>query len=1020
MSLRMKPRFTGLVVAVMVAVACSMLATTPSNIRSSADRAEGKVPAAKQRAGNILAGLPLSFEPNLGQTDSRVKFLSHGKGYTLFLTGEETVLSLSKPAKLTAVDKKHKGLHASAPGRSEGQVLRVELVGGNPHAQIDGLDQLSGKVNYFIGNDPKKWRTNILTYARVRYRSVYPGVDLVYYGTGQRELEYDFVVASGADPGAIAIKFDGAKELALGANGDLHVKLASDGEVIHRAPVAYQERDGHRQPVSGRWILEGQRTARFALAAYDRSHSLYIDPGLVYSTYLGGSGTVFGSGDTGYAIAVDSTGAAYATGMASSADFPTTAGAYQRANNGFANAFVTKLNPAGTALVYSTYLGGSDDDYGVSIAVDSSLSAYVTGFAWSSNFPTTSGAFQTINNANGTAPNAFVTKLKSDGTALIYSTYLGGSLGDNGYGIVVDSGGYAYVTGDSYSPDFPITGGAFQTTNNGAVTNGVDNAFVTKLATDGKTLVYSTFLGGSGDSSGTSGDYASGIAVDSGGFAYVTGDTYSGDFPTTPGAFQSANNAFGSDADNAFVAKLNAAGTQLIYSTYLGGSNGDYATAIALDSATSAYVTGDSYSSDFPITAGVFQINNNAFANSADNAFVTKLNTTGTALVYSTYLGGSGTVGGGDYGSGIALDNTGAVYITGDSYSANFPTTAGAFQTINKAAGNTADNAFATKLNPAGTALINSTYLGGSGTFVPQVPAYFGDNGSSIGLDSAKNAYVIGTAISTDFPTTPGAFQTTNNGAANTATNAFVTKLSTVPTNPPLVWQDTTTGDRAVWYVNGINLVSGFVFATIAPEWQIAAVADINGDGQPDLIWQDTTTGDRAVWYMNNFTITSAEVFANVAPEWQIVGVGDFNGDGHPDLIWQDTTTGDRAVWYMDGSFNLKGSAVFTNIPPQWQIVGVGDFNGDGQPDLIWQDTATGDRAVWFMNGINLISGVVFTNIPTQWQIVGVGDYNGDGHPDLLWQDTATGDRAVWFMNGINLISGEVFTNISTEWQLVQ
>ncbi|HUO06200.1 MAG TPA: SBBP repeat-containing protein [Candidatus Binataceae bacterium] len=717
------------------------------------------------QAANLYGKIPLSFEANHGQTDSRVKFLSRGNGYTLFLTPDEAVLSLR-----SAAESSHPSSHLTRPlqlsqkprrppspvaERARELVLRMKLVGASPNALIEGVDALPGKANYFIGNDPKKWRANVPTYARVRYRNVYPGIDLVYYGSNKDQLEYDFILVPGTNPEAIKLRFEGAKTLTLKPDGDLTLKLADGSEVIHHVPAIYQERDGKREKINGRCVQRGKDTIGFELAGYDPTRAVYIDPGLVYSTYLGGSYY-----DIGYGIAVDSSGHAYVTGIAGSADFPTTSGAFQTVLKGDDNAFVTKFTADGTALIYSSFLGGSFVSEGNAIAVDSSGAAYVTGSTYSTDFPTTPSAFQSSYHAVADGgSNAFVTKLTSDGSQLVYSTYLGGSgndilrLGDQGDGIAIDSAGFAYVTGLSQSSDFPITGGAFQTVL-GSIGG---NAFVTKLNTTGTALAYSTYLGGN------IADFGAGIAIDPAGFAYVTGYAQSTNFPTTPGAFQTKSNAPAPVGANAFVTKFDTTGSTLVYSTYLGGSGyssicrSDSGTGIAVDSKGFAYITGQTASADFPITVHAFQRH---FAGGCD-AFATKINRAGSRLVYSTYLGGSEF----DWANGIAVDSAGYAYVTGSTDSANFPTTRGAFKTKNMAF---ASNAFVAKLKANGSGLAYSTYLGGSDF----------DWANGIAVDSAGFAYVTGEAGSTDFPSTLGAFQTKNNAATSLGPNAFVTKLA--------------------------------------------------------------------------------------------------------------------------------------------------------------------------------------------------------------------------------------------------
>jgi hypothetical protein len=468
--------------------------------------------ADKPKVVDTYGKLPLSFEANQGQSDAQVKFLSHGSGYTLFLTSTDAVLFLQKAAPSGGVKQngrarmdEHSPLQNLSHGddaKTESALLRIKLVGANPAPQLTGFDELPGTANYFIGNDPKKWHTDVPTYAKVKYHAVYPGVDLVYYGN-QRQLEHDFIVAPGADPRLISLRLEGAKKLSLDLHGDLVLKT-QNGEIRFQKPVIYQKVDGGRQEIAGAYKLKGKNRVGFEVAAYDVTKPLVVDPTLVYSTYLGGS-----SYDLGQAIAVDSAGSAYVTGSSQSTDFPTTTGAFQTALPGPANVFVSKLNAAGSGLVYSTYLGGSSGENGYGIAVDSGGSAYVTGRTFSTDFPTTTGAYQT-SNASGGCCDVFVTKLNAAGSGLVYSTYLGGSNADYAYGIAVDSVGSAYVTGATYSTNFPTTTGAYQTANSSNPSYS-DDAFVTKLNAAGSGLVYSTYLGGSDIDEGHA------IAVDSGG-----------------------------------------------------------------------------------------------------------------------------------------------------------------------------------------------------------------------------------------------------------------------------------------------------------------------------------------------------------------------------------------------------------------------------------------------------------------------------------------------------------------------
>jgi Bacterial Ig-like domain (group 3)/Beta-propeller repeat len=705
--------------------------------------------------------LPLSFEANHGQTDARVKFLSRTGEFSLFLTEDEAVLALSKKTKVneSRTSDSHHALPSVAAESEPGGVLRMKFHDSNPKVHITGVDQLAGTTNYFVGNDPAKWRTNVPTYTKVKYEGIYSGIDLIYYGN-QRQLEYDFVVAPGADPRKIAFDVRGDRRIFRDAHGDLFFKLNA-GDIRWHRPVVYQEKDGKRQLIAARYVVTDGNRVGFAVGKYDARRALYIDP-LVYSTYLGGSGI-----DHGFGIAVDSAGNVYVAGQTASTDFPVTSGTFKTTyRGGLYDAFVTKINPSGSGLVYSTYLGGSDWDNANGLAVDGEGNAYVTGFTQSANFPVTRSAFQTKCNQGSNCDNGdgFVTKLNPAGSALVYSSYLGGSQLDYANGITVDSAGDVYITGYTYSTDFPVTRGAVQTACNDGDSDGCTqfgDAFVTKVNPAGSALVYSTYLGGNSE------DVGWGIATDSAGNAYVTGHTISGDFPVTPGSFQQTcgdNCAY--PISDVFVTKLNATGSALIYSTYLGGSNTDFGWAIAVDTAGNAYVAGQTRSYDFPTTPGAFRtVCDDGVQCIRGDAFVSKLNSAGSALVYSTYLGGTKL----DLCYGIAVDSEGNAYVTGQTYSAKFPITPGAFQrTCNHGSGCAKDgDGFVSKLNSTGSALFYSTYAGGSGA----------DYGYGIALDSAGNAYVTGATESTNFPTM-NSLQPVSGGGPD----AFVVKIAMLAT----------------------------------------------------------------------------------------------------------------------------------------------------------------------------------------------------------------------------------------------
>jgi hypothetical protein len=629
-------------------------------------------PEIKAQVQSNYSKLPLSFETNLGQTDAQVKFLTRGQGYALFLTPAEAVLNLTKPQAQT----KDSPSLPSAPPEVAESVLRMELVGANTAPQILGTEALPGKVNYLIGNDPSQWLSGIPTYAKVVYEDVYPGVNLVYYGT-QGRLEYDFVLAPGVNPDQVKLAFHGADNIEISPEGDLVLHSSKD-EVRMRKPVIYQEFDGTKKPVEGSYLIMDEQTVGFQVASYDTAQPLIIDPVLEYSTFLGG-----GDNDTGFGIAVDHQGQAYVTGLASGG-FPTV-NALQPINMGpghdFGDAFVAKFTADGSALIYSTYLGGSSPDQGRGIAVDQHGHAYVTGITESFDFPT-KNALQPIhgNDPDGSpnndadlnldliASDAFVAQLTTDGTALRFATFLGGDQRDYGARIAVDRRGQAYVTGGTGSTDFP-TRNALQ-----PALAGSSDAFIAQFTSNGRALRYATYLGGSESDTGA------GIAVDGRGQAYVTGGTGSTDFPTR-NALQPAL----AGSSDAFVAQFTSNGRALRYATYLGGSESDRSTDIAVDRRGQAYVTGETGSTDFP-TRNALQP---ALAGSFD-AFVTKLTTDGSSLHYSTYLGGSEH----DVGLSIAVDGFGQAYVTGDTHSVNFPTV-NAFQPVSVGS---PFNAFVTKI----------------------------------------------------------------------------------------------------------------------------------------------------------------------------------------------------------------------------------------------------------------------------------------------------------------------------------
>ena len=758
------------------------------------------LPTGVVQASLRLSGpsVPLYFEANQGQAPEEVDFLSRGNGYTIVLKNTEALITLQHPQEGTSVTDDSTPPQAGDATRRS--IVRMQLVGANEHAQASGQQPLGGKVNYLLGNDSAKWRTDIPAYTRVQYGEIYPGIDLVYYGN-QGQLEYDFIVQPGADPSVIQLTFTGATPR-LDETGDLFLNT-TDGDLRLRKPYIYQEIEGQRQPIDGGYVLsplpggkahpepsrrsqgEGAHSLTFQLATYDPTKPLILDPILTYSSYLGGNGL-----DNGVAVTTDAAGNVYITGDTASNDFLADVAepSFDTFGGGSRDAFVVKLDSDGR-LVYVTYLGGSARDVGHGIAVDSLDRAYVTGETNSTNFPTQGANADTICGVDNSCPgdnDAFVTWLNPSGSALIFSTFLGGGNDDRSNAIAVDMGGNVYVTGFTESSNFPGQN-CFGEESGAPGGFGNRNAFVLKY--DSTTSpIYSCFLGGSGSDEGLS------IAVDTAGSAYVTGRTRSDDFPTQE-PFQPMFGGGEGDGDG-FVTKLNASGSALVYSTYLGGNEDERGADIAVDAAGSAYVTGTTFTDNFPTTADAIQPALRGFR----DGFVTKLNASGSALVYSTYLGGDAN----DIGRGISVDAAGNAYVIGYTRSDDFPTM-NAIQPMS-GGGDNEEDGFVTKLNASGSALVYSTYLGGNED----------ERGADIAVDADGNVYVTGRTRSADFPLVD-ALQSDLSGFSD----AFIVKITEsirAAFESPIVGA-----------VAGVALVRGWAFNIFEGESISAVEFFING-----------------------------------------------------------------------------------------------------------------------------------------------------------------------------------------------
>ncbi len=796
------------------------------------------------------AELPLFFLPNVEQPHSPIRFIA-----------ETSHLQAGFAAGFVTF-------------RASGIHLHLRFVGANDRATIDGVDPLAAKASFLKGNSPTKWHSSVPIYPKVLYRGLYPGIDMTYAGEGAR-IKSEFRVAPGANPSQIQLEYEAAGSVSISENGDLVVSTGS-GELREQAPAIYQNSGRERVHVEGGYRMLGPRTVGFEIRGYDPSQPLIIDPVVSYSSYLGGSEM---SAVTG--VAVDSVGDLYATGWTEALDFPID-GAIQVSNQGGVDAFVVKMNPAGTALMYATYIGGRGDDRGAGIAVDSSGQAYVTGSTSSDNFPLASPIRSTLTGGRA----AFALKLNAAGSALLYSTYLGGSNYDLGNAIAVDGSGNAYIAGDTLSVDFPVVN-AFQ-----RVSAGNMDAFITKFNPTGG-IILSTFLGGAGN------DHAGGIAVDASGNIYVAGGTSSLNFPVL-NAIQNQN-AGGQDA---FATKLSASGSTLLYSTYLGGAGGSPAApeegnSIVVDSGGNAYVAGVTNSVNFPVTAGALRTTYNGL----QDAFAVKINATGNALIYGTYVGGSRF----NWISGIAVDSSGDAYLSGYTSSFDFPMVGGL-----QAAFNGYYDAFISELNGAGSALTFSTLWGGTRA----------DEANAIALAPNGSILTGGQTNSVDFPLV-APFQSVNS-ASSTGWVMRIGSASASSGAAQFVTLDTATQGnwKGVYGADGYNVINNAIsypaYVTPVPtgnsSYTWPATTDVRA-------LQQANSGSRiaAVWYAaSSFTIDLP--FSGTQVYQMAVYCLDFDNEGRAQRLdildtnnnvldsrsLTDMSGGVWVVWNLSGHVQLR------------------------------------------------------------------------------------------------------------------
>lgn len=738
-----------------VLVLLGLLVATATITTSTLLRRPDAPSAAPASAADVLAHLPVSFEP-----DGEGRFSSSGPGYALSLTASGATVDVGGAAF---------SLRPAGPW--------ADLA-----AAVVGTDALEGTVSRLTGNDPAAWTTGVPTFGRVTTRQAWPGIDIVWHGN-QRRLEHDVVVAPGADPAVVALDVDGARSLTIDPAGDLVLDLATGaagGATTARLarPVVYQDVAGGRREVAGAFTLLGPSRLGFTVGDYDHGLPLVIDPTLVTSTYLGGIGN-----DSGYAIALDAQGNIYVTGSTESADFPTSAPFQGALSNGggvpASDVFVSKLSPDGSKLLWSTYLGGKGRDIGYAIAVATDGSAYIGGVTESPDFPVAKGP----QSAYGGGPSdAFMARIAANGTGVEWSTFIGGSQTDRGRGVAVDASGNGYLTGSTTSTDFP----SLNPQQPGPFRADDLDAFLVKVPAAGTPLTYATRLGGGNDDRGLA------VAVDAQSNAYVTGDTLSPGFPTVrPLQANSGGGAAGvaGSFPDAFVAKYNPNGSALIYSTFLGGSDVDQGTAIAVDGQGAVYVAGNTNSPNFP-TAGALQ----ATKGGESDAFVSKIDPQGAALVYSTYIGGSGA----DGANGIAVDRAGSAHVVGTTGSTNWVTAK-----PTQAARGGGDDAFVLKLDSTGRGPLFSTFLGGNEA----------DSALGVALGAQGAIHVLGATASADLASVKPV-QGSRPAAGGDAFVATIDPVDTAPTTvaggaatPPASTPSSSAHDRRVRILGLMTLV---------------------------------------------------------------------------------------------------------------------------------------------------------------------------------------------------------------------
>ncbi|MBI4910130.1 MAG: SBBP repeat-containing protein [Acidobacteria bacterium] len=754
------------IAAVVSAFAAGRVPLSSQHLPNPHAPAKGRQAALQTEGQKRLGRTPLYFEPNMGQADPSVRYIARGGGFMTLLTANEAYFLNQRTS----------------------QPFRLQILGASATSRAVPAEPLPGISNYFLGNDPSKWRSYVPHYGQLRYENIYERIDAVFYSSEGR-LEYDFVVQPGGDPSRIQLAWKGVDGVRIDGGGDMIVSTSA-GDLRHKKPVVYQMIGGRKVAVAASYVLGPDHHFSIELGRYRGDYALVIDPTLFYSTYLGGGGQ-----EDVTSIVVDNLGAAYISGYTASTNFPITLGAYQQtqANNG--DAFVTRISPTGDAMLYSTYVGGEAFDRAAAITIDGSGSAYITGYTGSFAFPTTTGAYQ--RDFSG-LQDAFVARLSPNGAQLVFGTFVGtNDTFEAGNSIAVDSAGNVIIAGTTNSPAFPTTPGVHRTTFAGGT-----DGFVLKLNSTGKTLIFSTLIGGVTD------DVPNAITLDLAANIYIVGSTSSSDFPTTAGAYSRTIAGFA----DAFLTKMSLDGKRIIFSTFIGSAGDDGGYSISLEPGGRIAIAGQVTGTGFPTTVNAYR----TLLGGASDGFVSRFSSDGGALIASTLVGSNAT----DAAASVYVQEGGAMVVNGTTFSNNFPTTSDAFQF----SGSTFGDAFLVALNPLLNSVKFSTVFGG----------FSGDQSRAMAATTDADVILTGNTNSVDLPLTFNPIQSTNNGQ----TDGFVARvtglaapecLATV--SPTITTYDPAGGGGGIAIGDGCNWVA---FGT-APWITFTPAASVFGIGAGSL-----------------------------------------------------------------------------------------------------------------------------------------------------------------------------------------